>query len=127
MAENWDTKTAKNCKIKDVLPESCRKCRDFDFCQKNRQISIDEYLKQLVNEWKPIQENAKIEFPDYAPILNHIILRTQTPQKVQNVPDVTMKGTVNGIHSNIGFKKWVSGPNDCYIHLQPIQYKEIQK
>lgn len=125
MKDNWDTRTAKDCKIKDVLPESCRKCRDFDFCQKNRQISIDEYLEKLSGEWKRIPPEATVIFPKETkvPKTEPVIRRSELMAE----PDLVLKGTVNRVPSFVGFKEWVSGPNDCYHEFELLQYKEIQK
>lgn len=49
MAENWDTETAKDCKIPRYIPEACKKCRDLDWCINHRQITIDE-IKEKDND-----------------------------------------------------------------------------
>lgn len=38
-------------------------------------------------------------------------------------PDVVCEGTVNGMPAYIGFKAWISGPGECYLEYEAVQYK----
>lgn len=42
--DNWDTRTALNCKIKDLIPNFCNDCRDREFCKHHKQMTIDEWI-----------------------------------------------------------------------------------
>lgn len=46
---NWDIKTAKACKIPEVMPAFCKQCRDIKYCESKklnlRQMTIDELKK----------------------------------------------------------------------------------
>lgn len=45
MAENWDTRTADNCKLPDLIPEICENCRDIQYCEakeRGKQMTFDE-------------------------------------------------------------------------------------
>ena len=50
MTDNWDTRSAMSCRIPELVPAWCDRCRDKLFCQKigkfNKQISIEDYLKE---------------------------------------------------------------------------------
>ena len=37
---NWDTRTADNCTLPDLIPGICEQCRDFAYC--HRQLSITD-------------------------------------------------------------------------------------
>lgn len=41
---NWDTRTALECKLPDVNPSFCDSCRDKNFCDHHRQISVNEWI-----------------------------------------------------------------------------------
>lgn len=41
MATNWDTKTAKKC---GLPKECCDHCRNFDFCEANKQMNIFDLI-----------------------------------------------------------------------------------
>ena len=40
MGENWDTETADRCRLPELIPDICRRCRDYDYC--HRQLSLFE-------------------------------------------------------------------------------------
>lgn len=33
---NWDIKTADNCKLPDLIPDICNKCRDYRYCNRDK-------------------------------------------------------------------------------------------
>lgn len=53
---NWDTRTALKCKIPDLLPNWCNRCRDKAFCKKHgkfrKQITIEEWVEENLSEAK---------------------------------------------------------------------------
>ena len=40
MGSNWDTETADNCRLPELLPAICQDCRDYAYCY--RQMSIED-------------------------------------------------------------------------------------
>lgn len=47
MADNWDTRTADNCKLPDLMPEACDNCRDILYCKSKHgvQTTIWDFLE----------------------------------------------------------------------------------
>jgi len=48
MAVNWDTRTADNCKLPDLIPEICENCRDIQYCkakERGKQMTFDDFLE----------------------------------------------------------------------------------
>lgn len=125
MATNWDTETAKDCKMKDYLPKACEKCRDRLFCSKHRQISIEDWLEETKDEWKRIPDDAKLIIPGRK-VEGFNMIHVVTEQKLQTEPDLILEGKVNGVPALIGFKEWVSGDGCRYKEWQPLQYKEVK-
>ncbi len=39
-AVNWDTITADKCRLPELLPDSCKDCRDYDYC--HRQLDFED-------------------------------------------------------------------------------------
>ena len=39
-AKNWDTETADNCRLPELIPGICEQCRDYAYC--HRQLSLFE-------------------------------------------------------------------------------------
>lgn len=44
MKDNWDTRTAKTCRLSSVLPGICYGCRDRAYCF--QQMTIDDLIKE---------------------------------------------------------------------------------
>ena len=122
MADNWDTETAKDCKMPRYMKDACKKCRDRAWCDSHRQISLDDLLKE--NEWKPLPQNVEIEMPDVEGLP---FVKTVTKTNLQKIPDLITIGTVNGRPAIIGLKKWISGFEEEFEEWEPLQYKEIKQ
>lgn len=41
---NWDTETADNCRLPDLIPDICDRCRDYKYC--HRQLTIFDMAKE---------------------------------------------------------------------------------
>lgn len=39
-AKNWDTETADNCRLPELIPRICEGCRDYLYC--HRQLTLDD-------------------------------------------------------------------------------------
>lgn len=37
---NWDTETAATCKLPELIPDICERCRDYEYC--HRQLTLDD-------------------------------------------------------------------------------------
>lgn len=44
VVDNWDTRTALDCRLPELDPEFCQGCRDREFCLHHRQITIFDIL-----------------------------------------------------------------------------------
>ena len=44
MKATWDIETAKTCKINNLMPDKCKRCRDYKYCYK--QMSIEDIIKE---------------------------------------------------------------------------------
>lgn len=38
--KNWDTETADNCRLPELIPGICERCRDYAYC--HRQLNLFE-------------------------------------------------------------------------------------
>lgn len=47
-AVNWDTISADKCRLPELLPDVCEKCRDFAYC--HRQITFDDLEQKDKND-----------------------------------------------------------------------------
>lgn len=36
----WDIKTAYNCRLPELIPDICERCRDYKYC--HRQLTLDD-------------------------------------------------------------------------------------
>ena len=45
---NWDTETAKNCRLPELLPGICKGCRDDAYC--HRQLSFTDMEEDISHE-----------------------------------------------------------------------------
>ena len=41
--KNWDTETADTCRLPELIPDICKRCRDYDYC--HRQLTLSDMLK----------------------------------------------------------------------------------
>lgn len=135
MAKNWDTETAKSCRIPDYVPYACDICRDRLYCQKNKyglvQMSIFDYMREInekkSQEWQRVPENCVIKAWDeddcYIPLIE-----TVTEQSIMAEPDKVVKGIVfidgERHYAVLGLKEWRSGPDGIYVDYEAIQWKE---
>lgn len=78
-----------------------------------------EFIRE---EWTPITTEV-IEWNKtrtYIPLSFVIpVFRSKPPNDI----DLVIDGTVDGKQSLIGFKEWVSGPNDIYTTYEPVLFK----
>ena len=44
MTKNWDTKTADSCRLPELIPDICDRCRDKLYCY--RQLSIEDVWRE---------------------------------------------------------------------------------
>lgn len=44
MAKNWDTETADNCRLPELIPDICERCRDYAYC--HRQLTIEDMIER---------------------------------------------------------------------------------
>lgn len=42
--KDWDTETADRCRLPELIPGICRRCRDYDYC--HRQLSIADMMEE---------------------------------------------------------------------------------
>ena len=70
-------------------------------------------------EWEPIKDKAIAwnTAKTYIPLIIPVI-----PSNPKNI-DLVIDGTVDGKPALIGFKAWVSGPNDCFTQYEAVLYK----
>lgn len=54
---NWDTETADRCKLPDLLPEICERCRDKKYCRRNDngQMTIGDMIPEEDDDVKRSQ------------------------------------------------------------------------
>lgn len=46
--KNWDTETADTCRLPELIPDICKRCRDYDYC--HRQLTLSDMLKGTQEE-----------------------------------------------------------------------------
>lgn len=43
MIKNWDTETADTCRLPELIPDICEKCRDYKYCHRQLSLEFDQY------------------------------------------------------------------------------------
>lgn len=132
MAKNWDTKTAKSCRLPEFKSDACETCRDKRYCEVHKhglvQMSIWDLLEEKKSqEWQRVPENCVIKAWDedncYIPLIE-----TVTEQNIMTEPDKVVKGIVfidgERHYAVLGLKEWRSGPDGIYTDYEAIQWKE---
>lgn len=46
---NWDTITADDCRLHELIPDICEGCRDYAYC--HRQLTLITTVKDLDADW----------------------------------------------------------------------------
>lgn len=89
------------------------------------QLTIEEWiLNQSTSDstWKRIPPGstiiipAGVKVPEVEPFLRR--------SDLMEVPDLVLEGEVNKVPAYIGYKEWVSGPNEEYYSFELLQWKE---
>lgn len=91
-----------------------------------KQISIDEWIQEEKGTgWKRIPGGSFVSWDSQG--RNMPICVPVTKSDLMTDPDVICEGLVNiqgeKTLAYIGFKEWVSGPNDCFHEYELLQYK----
>lgn len=45
MPTNWDTETADNCRLPELIPGICDNCRDYRYCYKQTKLDLEDEKK----------------------------------------------------------------------------------
>ena len=101
----------------DTCKHDVQGCCDYDEPLGRHCVNGNAYEP---NEWNYLHHTDYIEWISENTMP---LIQTATERHIMKHPDVVCEGTVNGVPAYIGFKAWVSGPGECYLEYEAIQYK----
>lgn len=102
----------------DTCKHDVKGCCDYNeplgkTCVLGSAYESNEWIHLTI--WDYIEWNSEFSMP---------LISAISESNIMTHPDVICEGTVNGTPAYIGFKAWVSGPGECFLEYEAIQWKE---